>query len=333
MINLRGNFGAFLKGIAMGAANVIPGVSGGTVAFITGIYERLINALKSFDMIALRHLRRGEFRAMSRHVDLVFLLFLGAGAVFGIVSLARLLKWAFTYHETLVWAFFFGLIAASVPAVGRMIGKWGPGVVLLLVAGAAVAVSMTFLGRAEQNDAFIYLILCGVVAICSMIIPGLSGSFVLLLMGNYELVMVDSVNALGTAPGHALRILGPVIVGAVVGIAALSRLLSWLFRNYHDLAVALITGFVAGSLAIIWPWKEAVTEQFIKADGEVKEKVTGFTNWSLPEFTEPGSWLALLLMAVGALLVWYLERSAVPASLPPVEVEGDGLPEADADQS
>jgi len=316
-----------LKGGAMGAANVIPGVSGGTVAFLTGIYERLINALKAFDLELVRHVRQGRFQAAAAHVDLTFLLLLGAGAGLGILTLARFLKWAFLHHETLVWAFFFGLIAASVPAVGGMIRRWRLPVLVLLLGGALIAGSMTFLGRAEQNDGFVYLLLCGVVAVCSMIIPGLSGSFVLLLLGNYQLVMVDSVNALSSQPLEAFRILGPVAVGAVGGLAALSRLLSWLFRNYHDLAVALITGFVAGSLAIIWPWKDAVVERFVTADGETKEKVSGFTNWRLPDFSEPASWWAVLLMLLGGSFVWFLERSAVATS-PPAPVDPGGHEEA-----
>ena len=299
-----------LKGAAMGAANVIPGVSGGTVAFITGIYERLIESLKSFDLEAIRLLGKGQIAKFLAHTDLVFLLLLGFGAVASIVSIAEVLKWAFEHHNTLVWAFFFGLIAASIPAVGQMVKRWSTGAVIALAAGFGAAVSMAFLGQAEENNGFIYLMLCGVVGVCSMIIPGLSGSFVLLLMGNYQLVMIESVSQLKSLETEAFQVLLPVGVGAVVGLIALSRLLSWLFKNYHDVAVALITGFIAGSLAIIWPWKDPKTVQFTKPDGEVKEKITGYENWRLPDLTDASSWWAIGLIIIGVVLVILMERSA-----------------------
>ncbi len=319
-MNARNAILLFLKGAAMGAANVIPGVSGGTVAFITGIYERLINALKSFNLDAIRFLLKRDFRGFVVHTDVFFLLLLGFGALASIVSIAELLKWAFEHHNTLVWAFFFGLIAASIPAVGKMVGKWTPGAIIAMLIGLIAAVSMAFLGQAEQNSNFIYLLLCGVVGVCSMIIPGLSGSFVLLLMGNYQLVMIESVSQLKSLNPEALKILVPVGIGAVIGLVALSRALSWLFKNYHDIAVSLITGFIAGSLAIIWPWKDAKVVEFTKADGEIKEKITGYENWQLPDFSEVTSWIAIGLAVVGVILVVVMERTAVVKTEPVSEV-------------
>ncbi|MEM0895763.1 MAG: DUF368 domain-containing protein [Verrucomicrobiota bacterium] len=305
----KDDIGALWKGAAMGAANVIPGVSGGTIAFITGIYERLINALKSFGVDAVKLLLKGKIGEFARLTDLRFLIVLGIGAVLSVLTLAKVLKWAFAEHDLLVWAFFFGLIAASVPAVGLMVKRWSAGSIVALLVGLALATSMAFLGRADQNEGFFYLMICGVVAVCSMIIPGLSGSFVLLLLGNYELIMLDAVNNLREDIGAALKILVPVGLGAVAGLILLSRLLSWLFKNYHDLAVSLITGFVAGSLVIIWPWKDAIVETFTKEDGEVKEKIIGFTNWRLPDVTSSGDLLAIGIAVIGFLAVWLIERS------------------------
>ncbi len=295
-----------LKGIAMGAANVIPGVSGGTVAFITGIYERLIEALKAFGPTSFPLLAQGRIPEFARRVDLAFLGFLGAGVAIGILTLAKALKWGFAHHAVLVWSFFFGLIAASIPFVARMVRRWDAGAVACLTLGAILAVSMLFLGRAEENTSFFYLCLCGVVAVCSMILPGLSGSFVLLLMGNYELIMIDTVNQLRSEPLQAMRVLLPVGLGAVVGLAGFARLLSWLFAKHHDIAVATITGFIGGSLAIIWPWKDVVIETF-EHSGEVKEKVTGYGNWRLPEWSDPGTWGAMGVMALGVVLVIVME--------------------------
>lgn len=300
----------FLKGFAMGAANVVPGVSGGTIAFITGIYERLIEALKAFDLDALKLLFGFKIAELWKKTDLRFLIALGLGVVSSIASLAHVLKWGFKEHPILVWALFFGLILASVPSLFRMVKVWRTGPVLCLLVGLAVAIGMAFLKPASENPNIFYLLLCGTAAMCSMIIPGLSGSFVLLLMGNYELVMLDSVNALTALNlGKALPILIPFGIGAVIGLLVLARVLSWLFKNHHDKAVAAIAGFVAGSLAIIWPWKDKITQIF-QVDGVTKEKIIGYQNWHLPDLTQSINWLAIFFMLIGAALIVVLERLA-----------------------
>jgi len=304
---MRDDIFRFLKGFAMGAANVIPGVSGGTIAFITGIYERLIDALKRIDLTTIRMVLKFRLKDAWERIDGRFLAALGLGLVVSILSLARFLKWGFEHHSILVWAFFFGLIAASLPAVGKLVGRWSRGALVALVLGAGGALSMAFLTPASENGHPFYLIVCGVVATCSMIIPGLSGSFVLLLMGNYKLIMIEAVNALSSGEfGEAFRILVPVGIGAVVGVVALARVLSWLFRSWHDIAVALITGFIAGSLVIIWPWKDTLTETFVRK-GEEKEKIIGFEHWHMPDFGVGATWSALGVMMGGVVLIVLLE--------------------------
>ena len=323
-----------LKGFAMGAANVIPGVSGGTIAFITGIYERLINELRAFDVASLKLLLSFQIREFFEKTDLRFLIALGVGAVVSVVTLAKVLDWAFKFHEVLVWSFFFGLIAASLPAVAKLVKKWNAVTVLALLAGCGIAVSLAFCPPAAENTNPLYLVLCGVVAMSSMIIPGLSGSFVLLLMGNYQLIAIDTVNALSEGEiVESLKIIVPVGIGAVVGLIILSRFLSWLFRNHHDLAVSVIAGFVAGSLLIIWPWKDQVPKTdgdgqiivktaerelvgrpgslvevkaaAVKADEEVM--IAGYENWHLPSFSSSETWLALVLLVAGAGMVVMME--------------------------
>ena len=325
-----------LKGFAMGAANVIPGVSGGTIAFITGIYERLIGALKNFDLETVKLVLGFKFKEAAAKVDLMFLIALAVGGVVSILTLARFFSWGFENHPRLVWAFFFGLIAASIPMVGRAVKKWSPLVIILGFVGCVLAVSLAFLTPAQENSNPLYLGLCGVVAICSMIIPGLSGSFVLVLMGNYKLIMLDSINALSDLRlGEALPVLIPVGLGAVVGLIALSRLLNWLFKNYHDQAIGLVTGFVLGSLAVIWPWKEEIPkrdehglvlvktaertlESRLGSLEEVKETmgedeefvVAGYGNWSGPQLNKGADWAAFGCMVAGALLLGVVEWSA-----------------------
>lgn len=245
-----------LKGAAMGAANVIPGVSGGTIALITGIFERLIDAIKSFDIKAFKLLFSGKFKSFAEHVDLYFLVALFAGIGIAIVSLAKLFKYLFENHPIYIWAFFFGLVMASIYFVGKTVRAWNISSIISLIAGTAIAGAITVLTPSSENSSFIYLIICGVIAICSMILPGLSGSFVLILMGNYQLVMINAVSEFN------LKVLVPVGLGAGVGLVAFSHFLSWLLKKYHNQTIAALTGFIAGSLGILWPWKEAITKQF-----------------------------------------------------------------------
>ena len=308
---MRDDLAPFSKGFAMGAANVVPGVSGGTIAFITGIYERLINALKAFDLEALKLAASFKIAELWKKVDGRFLLALGLGVMGAFATLAKLLKVGMEHHPVLVFALFFGLILASIPSVGKMVGKWSPGVVAVFVIGLVIAVSMAFLKPASENDNPLYLGLCGVVAMCSMIIPGLSGSFVLLLMGNYELIMLDSLSALFSGDlVSALKVLIPVGLGAMVGLLALSRFLSWLFRTHHDKAVASITGFIIGSLVIIWPWKTTIKESFIDRHGLPKEKVIGFENWRLPDFSSGSTWMEIGAIVAGIVLILVIESFA-----------------------
>lgn len=286
-----------LKGALMGAANVIPGVSGGTMALLTGIFEKLIHSLKAFDLRALKLAVKFKFGELLRHVDIRFISAVGIGIAIGILTFARVLELLFEHHARHVWAFFFGLILASVYFVGRKIRRVSPSVILLYVLGTAIAASMAFMQPAEENASIPYLLMCGAVAMCSMILPGLSGSYVLLLLGNYELVMIKAVNTFD------LAILIPVGIGAVAGLVAFSRLLSWIFRKYHDQTIALLSGFVFGSLAILWPWKSVVAQVF-----ESKEKVVGY-DYALPELNaETG--MALAFMVAGIVVISLTETLA-----------------------
>ena len=303
---MRDEVATFLKGFAMGAANVVPGVSGGTIALITGIYERLIDALKSFDAEALKLGLGFKIGALWKKVDGLFLTALMLGVGVSIITLAQVLEYEFKNHPKLIWSVFFGLIAASTPSVGKAVKRWSADVLTVLFIGAAIAVSMAFLTPASENKDFVYLMLCGVAAMCSMIIPGLSGSFVLLLMGNYRLVL-SSVNALTSGDlSVVFSVILPVGIGALVGLLVLSRFLSWLFREHHDRAIGTITGFVAGSLVIIWPWKDKVLETIEKKDGP-EDKIVGYENWHVPDLSTGGAWLQLGAVALGIILILVTE--------------------------
>jgi putative membrane protein len=294
-MNLRIVVVLALKGMAMGAANVIPGVSGGTIAFVTGIYERLINALKSIDLVALRLLFRFKIKEFSSHIDLPFLLAIFAGVFISILSLAKALEYAFEYYEVLTLAFFFGLIVASIFGVGRQISKMSFSVAVTFIIGAAIALSIAFMTPATANDGFFYVFLCGIVAVCSMILPGLSGSYILLLMGNYVLV-------LRSISSFDFGVLIPLLLGCVAGLAIFSRLLSFLFSYYKDATISLLTGFVAGSLLIIWPWKNTEMEEVSAG----KMKAVGY-DWYLPSL-DTQFFIAVGLAIMGFILVWAMER-------------------------
>ncbi len=300
MASSLSRYGALmLKGYAMGAANVIPGVSGGTIAFITGIYEELIHSIKSFDVQALQLLLKGRVKAFSEHTNLPFLLAVFLGVGLSVFTLAALLSYAFEHHEVLTMAFFFGLILASIYFVGKHVSRWSFGAVFMLVLGTALAVGIALLNPANPNDGFLYLFVCGIVAMCSMILPGLSGSFVLLIMGNYWLILT-------AAKDRDIDMLIPVALGAGFGLIAFSHLLDYVLKRFHNQTVGLLTGFVLGSLLIIWPWKHTLTEERLLPDGEVKVAEVGY-EWLLPAVN--GEFFAALgLIVVGALLVWGIEQ-------------------------
>jgi putative membrane protein len=260
----------FVKALAMGSVNAIPGVSGGTIAIITGIFERIINSLKSFDLSALKMLFRGRFREFARHTDLIFLLNILLGNLVAIVSLAKLFEVLFRDYPVYIWAYFFGLVFASVFVLGKTVQKWHLGNIILFIIGVAFAVYISVATPGIENDNLWYLMLCGAIAICCKILPGTSGAFVLLLMGNYQLIMIDAVNY------ARFDILVPFIFGAIIGLIPFSHFLSWLLRRFHNATVAFLSGFILGSLGTLWPWKKTITEFF-----GTKEVTVGF-EWNLP---------------------------------------------------
>lgn len=301
-----------LKGIAMGAANVIPGVSGGTMALITGIFERLINSLKSFDLKAIKLLFKGKIKDFIQHTDLVFLLAILVGILIAILSLARLFDYLFEYYPVYIWAFFFGLVLASVYFVGKTVKSWKVSVIISFIVGTAIAVGISVLNPASPNESFVYLMFCGVAAVCSMILPGLSGSFILLVMGNYQLVMIDAINNKDTG------ILLPVILGAGVGLVAFSHFLSWLLKKYKDQTISLLTGFILGSLSILWPWKNIL---YLKENGKMILKddgnpiIKGY-EWLMPDFSSLQFWIAFAFILFGIVSIWLLEKTSEKKDLP-----------------
>ncbi len=299
---MRPYFIFILKGMAVGLANIIPGVSGGTIALITGIFERLINSIKSFGVSSLTLLIKGKFKEFAEKTDLYFLISLFTGVIIAIVAIAHIFSLLFQNYPIYIWSFFFGLILASVYFVGRTITNWKISVVISCIIGTIIAIMFAFFSPASQDDNFFYLILCGVVAVCSMILPGLSGSFVLILMGNYQLIAIDAIK------DRDITILFPVLIGAVIGLVTFSHIISWVFKKYKDQTIGILTGFILGSLTIIWPWKVAIMQMF----GD-KLKPIGY-DYFLPEINTEFI-IAISIMLIGIFSIWIMERSAEKAEL------------------
>jgi putative membrane protein len=296
----------FIKSLAMGAVNAIPGVSGGTIAMITGIFVRLINSLKSFNITALRLLLKGKFREFAIYTDFIFLGNVLLGNLVAIVSLARLFEFLFLQYPIYIWAYFFGLVFASVFFLGKTVTKWGAGNITAFVIGTVAAIYISIATPGVENSHFLYLMLCGAIAICCKILPGTSGAFVLLLMGNYHLIMIDAINHV------RLEILAPFIFGALVGIVPFSHGLSWLLKRFYNATTALLTGFILGSLPTLWPWKEEIKEIFIRGV-ETKSVTTGFV-WDVPQMNHE-FFVAVLWCILGIVTIYGIEWVAKKVSL------------------
>lgn len=249
-----------LKGIAMGAADVVPGVSGGTVAFISGIYEELLNSISNINLNLLKTLKRNGLKTAWEQLNGNFLISLLIGIAISLISLAKVISWLLKNEPVLLWSFFFGLVLASILYMAKQITKWSITSFVLLIAGGILAYWITTLNPlVSDNSSPLFLFLSGAIAICAMILPGISGSFILLLLGAYKPI-IDAVN------NRDLKTFAIVAAGAVVGLLTFARVLKWLFAHYKNTMLAVLTGFIAGSLNKIWPWKQTQMV-FDKASG------------------------------------------------------------------
>ena len=272
-----------LKGLGMGAADVVPGVSGGTIAFIVGIYDELIDSIKSINMQSLKLLFTGKLRAFWKAINGNFLFFLVAGIAISVFSLAKLITFLLETEPVLVWSFFFGLVLASTWFVSKDIKEWNWKTVPSFLAGAVIAYYITVATPAETPTHLLFIFLCGAIAICAMILPGISGSFILVLLGKYFYIM-EAVKTLDFV------VLGVFALGCLLGITSFSRLLSYALKHLRNITLAVLSGFMLGSLNKVWPWKvvENGTEQNVLPQTEVAEGIA--------------------LMLVGFFLVYVLEK-------------------------
>lgn len=292
--NLKAYGMLVLKGMGMGAADVVPGVSGGTIAFIVGIYEELINSIKSINGQTLKMLFTGKVAAFWHAINANFLLSIVFGIAISIFSLAKLITYLLVYHPILVWAFFFGLVLASTWFVSKDVQKWNWKTAVSFIIGTALAYYITVATPAQTPTNLFFIFLCGAIAICAMILPGISGSFILVLLGKYFYIM-EAVKTFN------IPVMLVFISGAAIGITTFSRVLSFALRRFHDTTIAVLAGFMLGSLNKVWPWKETL-QTYTDSHGAIRPLVEANI---LPNQLV---WEAVGLMILGFFLVYFLEK-------------------------
>ncbi|MDP5106840.1 MAG: DUF368 domain-containing protein [Polaribacter sp.] len=291
-----------LKGIAMGAADVVPGVSGGTIAFISGIYEELLGSISNVNLSLLKTLKKEGFKAAWKQVNGNFLLSLFIGIFISIISLAKVIKYLLENEPILLWSFFFGLVLASIIYIAKQITKWNVISFVFLILGAFLAYYITTLNPlVTENSSLLFMFFAGAIAICAMILPGISGAFILVLLGAYQPVL-SAVN------DRDIKTIAAVGLGAIVGILSFSKVLNWLFANYKNYTLAALTGFIIGSLNKIWPWKETLTWRIDSHGVEVP-----FNEQSVSPLSFNGDaqlMLSIILAIVGFALILLMEKLA-----------------------
>jgi putative membrane protein len=289
----------------MGAADVIPGVSGGTVAFITGIYEEFLFSIKSIDLTALQLLIKFRIGDFWKKINGNFLAVVSAGIVTGIISLAKLMTYLLAHYPILIWSFFFGLIAIAAPLVLREIKVWTAVTFILFLLGIAIAYAITILTPATSSNALWFIFLAGALAICAMILPGISGAFILLLIGKYHYMITALVE-------FNIPVIVVFLIGCAVGILYFARFLSWIFEKYHGATVALLTGFMIGSLNKVWPWREVI-EYITNSKGQQVPAIDkSILPWHYLAKTgkDPLVFQAIFMMALGVILIVLIEKIA-----------------------
>nr|AOE12553.1 integral membrane protein [uncultured bacterium] len=298
MRSLFDYFVLLLKGMAMGAADVVPGVSGGTIAFISGIYEELLETINSVNLGALKTLKKEGVKATWKSINGNFIITLFLGIGISIASLAKLISYLLEAHPILIWSFFFGLVLASIVYVGKQVKSWNVGAVISLIIGTGLAFWITVLPPMANSGELWFIFVSGMIAICAMILPGISGSFILLLMGSYKTV-------LEALKDKELMTIGVFMAGAVIGLLSFSSVLKWMFAKYHDLTIAILTGFLIGSLNKLWPWKDTISTRE-NSHGEVvpfiQENILPMDGVGNPQIIN-----ALLVCVLGAALIFGME--------------------------
>jgi len=320
------NFFLVIKGLCMGAANKVPGVSGGIVAFVGGFYEEFIYSLQKVNSKAFKLLFNARFRSFYQYTNGQFLLLLIFGMLVSYFSVSRILDYFLEQRELFVWASFFGMILGSIYYIFKDFHQWNKRTVPAGISGLLVGISISFLSPATENDNLIFIFFCGIISVSGMALPGLSGSFILILLGNYVLLLVDSVNALYDTFSElfsgdfgflenpkrmkTLKILGVFTLGSATGLVTFSHLLSFVLKHYKATSTAVILGFITGSLGVVWPWKRTIYKMdglgnaLLDSNGD--KIVVNYERYP-PNLGNPETWWAIFFVVLGILILLVLD--------------------------
>jgi len=321
-----------VKGIAMGAANKVPGVSGGVVAFVAGFYEEFIYSLQKFNAKALKLFINGRFKSFLQYINYKFIFLIIFGMIISYFSVSKILDYLILKYEIYVWASFFGMIIGSIYYLSKDFDIRSKSQILFMFLGATFGIAISLFEPATQNDNLWFVLLCGFISVSGMTLPGLSGSFLLILMGNYVLLLVDSVNALYDTIAdiiqwdfsfvndaeriNLIKILGVFTAGSVIGLVSISHVLGYVLKKFRKITFATIIGFITGSLGVVWPWKEKVFDKNnvgeILIDANGQPIIKNYQRY-WPEFDIASTWIAILFILLGIsiilFLVWYDKRN------------------------
>jgi uncharacterized membrane protein len=323
---LSDQFFLFIKGLSMGAANKVPGVSGGTVAFVAGFYEELIYSLQKINVKALKLIINGRFKSFFQYTNAQFLILIFVGSLFSYFSVSLLLDYLIRNYTILIWSLFFGMIVGSVYYIGKQFNDWSLKNAIGIISGTVLGLAISFMNPAKENDNLWFVFLCGIIGVSGMTLPGLSGSFILILLGNYVLLLVDSVNVLyktitdiltgnfeffhDTVRMRYLKIISSFGVGSVFGLIFTSQIIGYVLKRWHQLVTAVIIGFISGSLGIVWPWKKEIFKiengQYIY--DSIGNKVIENYKRYIPDFSELQTWIAMILIVLGIVILFLLEH-------------------------
>lgn len=319
-------FFLFIKGLSMGAANKVPGVSGGMVSFVFGFYEELIYSFRKINYKAFLLLINGRFKSFYYYVNGTFLLLVMGGSVFSYFSVSLLLDYFLRHYELYVWSSFFGMIIGSIYYISKDFNDWKRSNIIAMVLGILIGIAISFMNPAKENDNLWFVFFCGIIGVTGMTLPGLSGSFILILMGNYVLLLVDSVTMLyktfvdifigdfsfmeSEERIRYLKIIAVFTLGSGFGLVVTSHILGYVLKRWHQIVTAIIIGFITGSLGIVWPWKKVVYKII---DGKTLVDINGdkvIENYKryFPDFSQHETWIAISFIFLGALLVLLIDR-------------------------
>ncbi|WP_299682756.1 DUF368 domain-containing protein [uncultured Tenacibaculum sp.] len=315
----------FLKGLTMGGANKVPGVSGGMVAFVMGFYEELIFTFQRINKTAFKLLFSGKFKSFARYTNFQFLVWVMLGSTFSYFSVSLVLDYFLKNYELYVWAWFFGMIIGSIYYISKDFGNWNFKSVISLLIGASIGLAISFMTPAKENDNLWFVFLCGIIGVSGMTLPGLSGSFILILLGNYVLLLVDSVNVLGGVIANMfsgdfsgfkdavkvryLKIISVFTLGSAFGLVSISHVLGYVLKHYKNIVTAVIIGFISGSLGIVWPWKKTIYKQensqflFDSKGNKIVENYERF----IPDFQLTETWITIGFIITGIALILIID--------------------------